>query len=152
MTKQEAKKRLGLSENDTISEDGVKSLIESTEKLLDVWSIGKRDRENLEKDLDAYRALLRKEETMTERELERILAEESDPKAVDKAVRDFIESRKEVGAMKYPAQEKYDAQNTTQIKLKLNLKTDADILEQLAKVGNKQGYIKELIRKDMRGE
>ena len=89
---------------------------------------------------------------MTERELERILAEESDPKAVDKAVRDFIESRKEVEAMKYPAQEKYDAQNTTQIKLKLNLKTDADILEQLAKVGNKQGYIKELIRKDMRGE
>ena len=59
MTKQEARKRLGLSENDTISEDGVKSLIESTEKLLTVWSIGKRDRENLEKDLEAYRALLK---------------------------------------------------------------------------------------------
>lgn len=89
---------------------------------------------------------------MTERELERILAEESDPKAVDKAVRDFIGSRKKVETMKYPAQEKYDAQNTAQIKLKLNLNTDADILEQLAKVGNKQGYIKELIRRDLRGE
>ena len=33
--------------------------------------------------------------------------------------------------------------------IKLNLKTDADILEQLEKVGNKQGYIKELIRKDI---
>ncbi len=44
---------------------------------------------------------------------------------------------------------KYDASNTKQIRLKLNLKTDADILEQLEKVGNKQGYIKELIRKDI---
>ena len=33
--------------------------------------------------------------------------------------------------------------------IKLNLKTDADILEQLEKVGNKQGYIKELIRRDI---
>ena len=47
------------------------------------------------------------------------------------------------------AQAKYDAKNTKQIVLKLNLKTDADILEQLEKVGNKQGYIKELIRKDI---
>ena len=46
-------------------------------------------------------------------------------------------------------QAKYDAKNTKQIVLKLNLKTDADILEQLEKVGNKQGYIKELIRKDI---
>ena len=89
---------------------------------------------------------------MTERELERILAEESDPKAVDRAVRDFIQSHKEGDGMKYEAQAKYDAQHTVQIKLKLNKETDADILEQLAKVGNKQGYIKELIRKDMRGE
>jgi hypothetical protein len=35
--------------------------------------------------------------------------------------------------------------------LKLNLKTDADILEKLESVGNRQGYIKELIRKDLAG-
>ena len=47
------------------------------------------------------------------------------------------------------AQAKYDAENTKRVFIKLNLKTDADILEQLEKVGNKQGYIKELIRKDI---
>lgn len=44
---------------------------------------------------------------------------------------------------------RYDANNTKQIKLKLNITTDADILEQLDRVGNKQGYIKELIRRDL---
>lgn len=44
---------------------------------------------------------------------------------------------------------KYDKENTTQIKMKLNNKTDSDILEQLNKQPNKQGYIKELIRKDI---
>jgi hypothetical protein len=44
---------------------------------------------------------------------------------------------------------KYDAKNTTRVILKLNLKTDADILERLKEVGNKQGYIKMLIRRDM---
>ena len=47
---------------------------------------------------------------------------------------------------------KYDAANTTQIKLKLNLKTDADILKRLEDVGNKQGYIKSLIRQDIEKE
>ncbi len=47
---------------------------------------------------------------------------------------------------------KYDANHTRQIKLKLNLETDRDILEQLEKVGNVQGYIKDLIRKDMKKE
>ena len=50
---------------------------------------------------------------------------------------------------KYKAQERYDAKNTRQIRLKLNLTTDKDILEHLNKVGNKQGYIKGLIRADM---
>lgn len=45
----------------------------------------------------------------------------------------------------------YDSQNTMQIKLKLNTKTDKDILDKLATV-NKQGYIKELIRKDIKGQ
>lgn len=44
---------------------------------------------------------------------------------------------------------KYDATNTLQIRLKLNLKTDEDIIKRLHDIGNKQGYIKELIRKDM---
>lgn len=50
---------------------------------------------------------------------------------------------------KYKSQERYDAKNTKQIRLKLNLKTDADILGHLSKVSNKQGYIKSLIREDM---
>lgn len=41
---------------------------------------------------------------------------------------------------------KYDAKNTVQIKLKLNKKTDADILQILDDCGNKQGFIKDLIR------
>lgn len=47
------------------------------------------------------------------------------------------------------AKTKYDQNNTVQIKLKLNLKTDYDILEALERSGNKQGYIKELIRADL---
>ena len=47
---------------------------------------------------------------------------------------------------------RYDAKATRQIHLKLNLKTDADILEHLDRAENIQGYIKELIRNDMNGE
>lgn len=46
---------------------------------------------------------------------------------------------------------KYDQENTIQVKLKLNKKTDQDIIRQLERSGNKQGYIKELIKKDMEG-
>lgn len=46
-------------------------------------------------------------------------------------------------------QSRYDASHTVQIKMKLNRKTDADILAKLDAVGNKQGYIKRLIRADM---
>ncbi len=45
---------------------------------------------------------------------------------------------------------KWDAANTRQIKLKLNLKTDADILSKLDSVENTQGYIKGLIREDIK--
>ena len=48
------------------------------------------------------------------------------------------------------AQAKYDRQNTKQVILKLNIYTDADILTMLSETGNKQGYIKELVRQDMR--
>lgn len=44
---------------------------------------------------------------------------------------------------------KYNANNVTQIKFNFNNKTDADIIEKLNQVTNKQGYIKELIRNDI---
>lgn len=47
------------------------------------------------------------------------------------------------------AREKYEKANTIQLHFKLNRNTDADILEKLDSVGNKQGYIKSLIRKDI---
>ena len=47
------------------------------------------------------------------------------------------------------AKRAWDAAHTTFIGLKLNNNTDADILRHLDKQASKQGYIKELIRKDM---
>ena len=57
---------------------------------------------------------------------------------------------KELTEAKRRAIKKYDAKSTKQIHLKLNLNTDADILEHLDQQENVQGYIKELIRKDIR--
>lgn len=48
------------------------------------------------------------------------------------------------------AKAKYAAKNVKQIKLNLNIKTDADILEWLDKIDNRQGYIKQLIREDIK--
>ena len=47
------------------------------------------------------------------------------------------------------AQAKYDKDNTVQVKLKLNKKTDDDIIKRLSEADNVQGYIKELIRIDI---
>ena len=44
---------------------------------------------------------------------------------------------------------KYNKENTVQISLKLNRSTDADLIDSLNRVKNKQGYIKELIRRDI---
>lgn len=44
---------------------------------------------------------------------------------------------------------KYDKANTKQVKMKLNVNTDKDILRKLSEVGNVQGYIKALIRADI---
>ena len=46
-------------------------------------------------------------------------------------------------------QARYDKANTKALYVKLNLKYDADILERLEEVGNKQGYIKKLVRDDI---
>lgn len=43
-------------------------------------------------------------------------------------------------------QQRYDSQNTKRLNLKLNIKTDADILEWLDRQESKQGAIKEAIR------
>lgn len=45
---------------------------------------------------------------------------------------------------------KYDQQNTIQYHLKFNLNTDKDIIDKLNSVESKQGYIKELIRQDIK--
>lgn len=42
----------------------------------------------------------------------------------------------------------YNKENVKQVKLALNLKTDADIIRKLGSVANMQGYIKDLIRRD----
>ena len=47
---------------------------------------------------------------------------------------------------------KWQNENTKVIQLRLNVINDADVLEKLNSVGNKNGYIKYLIRKDIRGE
>ena len=52
--------------------------------------------------------------------------------------------------MKHKASAKYDAKHTTGVYLKLNLSTDKDILQKLNSTGNKQGYIKNLIRADIK--
>ena len=57
-----------------------------------------------------------------------------------------------VSEAKKKSNARYDNKHTTQIKLKLNNKTDADILKRLRHVANKQGYIKALIRDDINKE
>ena len=47
-------------------------------------------------------------------------------------------------------QRKYDDNHVKGVYLKLNLVYDADILEKLDSVENRQGYIKELIRNDIK--
>ena len=45
---------------------------------------------------------------------------------------------------------KYQKKNIKQMKLDLNRNTDSDIISFLEKCENKQGYIKKLIREDMK--
>ena len=49
------------------------------------------------------------------------------------------------------AVEKYNRTHVIQIVLKLNRTTDADIIARLDTMDSKQGYIKRLIREDMKG-
>lgn len=45
---------------------------------------------------------------------------------------------------------KYQRANTKAYVIRLNLNTDFDIIQRLEQVDNKQGYIKELIRADIK--
>lgn len=47
------------------------------------------------------------------------------------------------------AQDKYEKKRMC-VNIRLNKETDLDIIEKLNNIGNKQGYIKELIRKDIK--
>ena len=47
------------------------------------------------------------------------------------------------------ANARYNKAHTKCVCLRLNYKTDADIIKRLSEVGSKNGYIKSLIRKDM---
>lgn len=99
-------------------------------------------------------------ENLTEEERERIAAEYAKPTRDKRAVKDIKEkyglswSELEIVARTCEAktpQARYDARMARQISLKFNRGTDADILEKLASVQNIQGYIKALIRADIRG-
>lgn len=50
------------------------------------------------------------------------------------------------------ASNKYDKENTKSVLLKLNKKTDADIIEMLDAAPSKMGYIKSLIRQDIEAQ
>lgn len=62
------------------------------------------------------------------------------------------EGKEMVSDAKKRANIKYDYTHTRQIKFKFNLETDKDILKKLDGVGNKQGYVKKLIRDDIKKE
>lgn len=53
--------------------------------------------------------------------------------------------------VKYGPQEKYQKENIQRVVLKLNKKTDADILDWLNSLDNKQGAIKEALRMRIAG-
>lgn len=57
--------------------------------------------------------------------------------------------RKTVKFDKAKYDKQYAKENTQQIKFVLNKNLDADIIEWLGTKQNKQGYIKDLIRRDM---
>lgn len=56
----------------------------------------------------------------------------------------MTENKKSLASMKY------DRTNTKWLNLKLNVNTDNDIIEYISALSNKQGYIKKLIREDMK--
>ena len=58
MTRAEAMKRFGIKETDPISEDGIRFLLHNAEQSAKTWSLSSGMRSDLEKDIEAYKALL----------------------------------------------------------------------------------------------
>lgn len=60
-------------------------------------------------------------------------------------------NKKEVVKIAYSqkAVDKWQSENVKRFSLALMLKSDADVIEKLSSVPNKQGYIKKLIREDI---
>ena len=58
--------------------------------------------------------------------------------------------KEKIATGKYDKQTAWKAGHVTRVVVDLNHNTDADLLRKLAQVTSKQGYIKELIRKDLR--
>ena len=48
--------------------------------------------------------------------------------------------------MSKKAQERYDRENTVRVTIKLNKKTDAEIIEMLSSAPSKQGLIKKVLK------
>lgn len=61
------------------------------------------------------------------------------------------QKKKKTSAAQIAASLRYNEKNTIQVAFRLNKTHDADIIEKLANVENKQGYIKGLIREDLKG-
>ena len=59
------------------------------------------------------------------------------------------EQKKVMATKESKASMKYDEKHTEDVRIKLNKKTDKEILRKLDNVGNKQGYIKRLIKNDI---
>ena len=60
-----------------------------------------------------------------------------------------MEEKKATSKAQIRAVRKYNDAHTTQIKFCFNNETDADVLNRLNSLKNKQGYVKSLIREDM---
>lgn len=60
-----------------------------------------------------------------------------------------MEERKTSEALR-KAVKKYNASKTFGLSLRLNKETDSDIIKHLEQIENRQGYIKDLIRQDIK--
>lgn len=58
MTKQEAREHFKLKDTDIINEKGVRDLLEINQNQLKTWSLTQGMRKELEKDIEACKALL----------------------------------------------------------------------------------------------
>ena len=65
------------------------------------------------------------------------------------ARKEWADLTEEQQAKQLERQKRYDEEHTTSLHLKLNTRTDQDIIKWLWRQKNKQGAIKELIRKEI---